>query len=180
MMNKTVSNFTIKKIVSGGQTGVDRAALDVAILLNVPHGGWCPKNRKAEDGLIPSHYNLKETPSEEYSERTTWNVRDSDGTLIIVKGDPIGGTLLTKEVAEQLKKPFLIFNVEKDKHIESVVNWININRIKILNIAGPRASQVTDIYSSSYQLLKQLFSHPSFRLDATTIDTNTSHQQCKL
>jgi hypothetical protein len=168
MMNKVVSNFIIKKIISGGQTGVDRAALDVAILLNIPHGGWCPKSRKAEDGVISPYYNLKETASEEYNERTAWNVSDSDGTLIIVKGKPIGGTLLTKNVAEQLKKPFFIFNLDKDNNIDSVINWINENKIKILNIAGPRASQVSDIYQSSYQLLKQLFCHPSFLLCATT------------
>lgn len=81
--------FSELKIVSGGQTGVDRAALDVALELGLPCGGWCPKGRKAEDGVIHSRYPLKETPSEEYNERTTWNVRDSDGTLIVSDAPPL-------------------------------------------------------------------------------------------
>ena len=82
----------LTRIVSGGQTGVDRAALDVALELSIPCGGWCPKGRKAEDGALPARYPLKETPSEEYAQRTTWNVRDSDGTLILTHGAPTGGT----------------------------------------------------------------------------------------
>src|SRR3954454_8651242 len=83
------------KIVSGGQTGVDRAALDVALALGIPCGGWCPKGRKAEDGPIEDRYPLSETPSSDYRQRTLWNIRDSDATLILTWGEPTGGTLLT-------------------------------------------------------------------------------------
>ena len=80
----------IARVVSGGQRGVDRAALDVAIELSIPHGGWCPAGRRAEDGRIPDHFQLQETPSRDYPQRTRWNVRDSDGTLILTRGEPTG------------------------------------------------------------------------------------------
>src|SRR3989442_2721366 len=83
------------EIVSGGQTGVDRAALDTALALGLPCGGWCPRGRRAEDGPLPTRYPLRETPSSSYPERTVWNVRDSDGTLILHRGRLSGGTALT-------------------------------------------------------------------------------------
>ncbi len=146
----------IKKIVSGGQTGVDRAALDSAIAQNIPHGGWCPKGRKAEDGIISSHYQLTETPTVEYEERTKLNVRDSDGTLILVKVPPIGGTLLTIEEAMKINKPLLVFDISKEKNIKIIVDWIKKHDIKILNIAGPRESQTNGIYDCSKNLLLEL------------------------
>ncbi|PSQ85488.1 MAG: molybdenum cofactor carrier, partial [Bacteroidetes bacterium QH_2_63_10] len=91
----------MRKIISGGQTGVDRAALDAALAFNVPVGGWCPKGRRAEDGQIPDRYPLEETPSEAYEQRTAWNVRDSDGTLIITDGSLEGGTALTMTEARR-------------------------------------------------------------------------------
>src|SRR5437660_8666127 len=96
------------KLISGGQTGVDRAALDVALELGLPCGGWCPRGRKAEDGVIPDRYPLAETPSPSYRQRTRWNVRDSDGTLILVRGRPTGGTALTLASARRLGKPVLV------------------------------------------------------------------------
>src|SRR5438445_1429872 len=96
-----------EKVISGGQTGVDRAALDVALELGVPAGGWCPKGRKAEDGSLAPRYPLTETPSEEYWQRTEWNVRDSDGTLVLTRGAPTEGTAYTIEVAKKLGKPCL-------------------------------------------------------------------------
>src|SRR5437870_6380616 len=94
----------LTKIISGGQTGVDRAALDVALELGLPCGGWCPKGRRAEDGPIPARYPLAETPWSGYPQRTLWNVRDSDGTLILVDGEPDRGTQLTIELAKRKKK----------------------------------------------------------------------------
>ena len=87
----------IKKIISGGQTGADRAALDVAIKLNIPHGGWVPKGRPAEDGPIHTKYQLKEMPTDSYSDRTEQNVADSDGTLIISHGELTGGSAFTRK-----------------------------------------------------------------------------------
>ena len=101
----------IERILSGGQTGVDRAALDVALELGLPCGGWCPKGRRAEDGPIPSHYPLTETPWDGYPQRTEWNVRDSDGTLILTEGEPDRGTALTRELAARHGKPCLVLDL---------------------------------------------------------------------
>ena len=87
------------KIISGGQTGADRAALDFAIDHGIEHGGWCPKGRWAEDGAIAERYPLKETPSADVAQRTEWNARDSDGTLVITEGAPVAGTALTKRAS---------------------------------------------------------------------------------
>ncbi len=148
----------IKKIVSGGQAGVDRAALDVAILLNIPHGGWCPKGRLAVDGPIAHRYQLKETPTSEYSERTAWNVRDSDATLILVRGEPKGGTQLTANVAAELKKPYLIVDLSNEQSINAIVEWIVANKINILNIAGPRATEDAEIYQLAYDAIQGFLS----------------------
>src|SRR4030042_3461464 len=96
----------IERIISGGQTGVDRAALDVAFELDIPCGGWCPKGRKAEEGPIDTRYPLQETVSVRYPIRTERNVRESDGTLILTWGKPSGGTALTIKFAQKNKKPF--------------------------------------------------------------------------
>src|SRR4030095_6805682 len=96
------------KIVSGGQTGADRAALDWAIEHGVPHRGWCPQGRRAEDGRIGPQYNLKETPESQYVQRTEWNVRDSDGTLLVTLDNRLsGGTKQTLQFARRYRKPCL-------------------------------------------------------------------------
>jgi hypothetical protein len=98
----------LPKILSGGQTGADRAALDWAINNGMPHGGWCPKGRRAEDGRVPERYCLEETPQTQYRQRTTWNVRDADATLIVtLTGDLAGGTLFTRQYAERIGRPCL-------------------------------------------------------------------------
>src|SRR5207302_8438813 len=99
------------RIISGGQTGVDRAALDVALELGLPCGGWCPRGRRAEDGPLDARYPLRETPWSGYPQRTGWNVRDSDGTLILTRGRPDRGTAYTAEVAGRLHKPCLILDL---------------------------------------------------------------------
>ncbi len=149
------------KIVSGGQTGVDRAALDAAIELGIPHGGWCPKGRLAEDGRIPDKYNLSETKTRKYPERTIMNIHDSDGTLIITRSEPTGGTLLTKNVAEKSKKPLLVITINKrvsQKKVVSILSWISENKIKVLNIAGPRESTTSGIYEVAKRLIKRFLS----------------------
>jgi hypothetical protein len=153
-------DFLIKKIISGGQTGVDRAALDIAIKLDIPYGGWCPAERWAEDAPIPMNYqNMTETPSSAPEERTEWNARDSDGTLIIVKEAPIGGTLYTIEMAKKHQKPYLVFNVSAEQKVDEIAEWIKTNSIQKLNVAGPRASQSTGIYNIAADLLEQMLNH---------------------
>ena len=149
----------IARLVSGGQSGVDRAALDVALELGVPCGGWCPKHRKAEDGPIPDRYPLKETPSSEYSQRTRWNVRDSDGTLILAWGEPAGGTLLTVDVCRSIGKPHLIIDLADGGNLTASVQatreWITANLGGgVLNVAGPRASEHPAVYEPARAFLR--------------------------
>jgi hypothetical protein len=148
----------IEKIVSGGQTGVDRAALDVARELGLPCGGWCPKGRKAEDGPIAHRYPLQETPSDDYVQRTVWNVRDSDGTLILTRGQPTEGTALTIEVAERQGKPHLVMDLHEQPDHSTVRAWITTHRIRVLNIAGPREEKSPGIYVQASQFLRRLLS----------------------
>jgi len=146
------------KIVSGGQTGVDRAALDIAIEQSMQHGGWCPRGRKAEDGTIDSRYKLMETESDDYLERTRRNIEDTDGTLILNTGTLKGGTALTRQFAEKMGKPCLVVDPQFTDTIEHVRQWIMENDIHTLNIAGPRSSKNKSIYQLSRHYLMQLFS----------------------
>jgi hypothetical protein len=146
-----------EKIISGGQTGVDRATLDVALELGIPCGGWCPKGRKAEDGPIPERYPLQETHSPNYSVRTEMNVRDSDGTLILTMGDISGGTALTLKAAKQFKKPYLIVDLSITFNPVSVVEWVIAYKIRVLNVAGPRESEAPGIYDKAFQFLRRIF-----------------------
>lgn len=148
---------TIKRVVSGGQTGVDRAALDVAQDLGIDAGGWCPAGRLAEDGTIPEHYPLIETPTPEYEERTQWNVRDSDGTIILTVGDPTGGTAQTIECALAAAKPYFVLDLETSSAVHTVVyDWLDANRIRTLNVAGPRESKTPGIYRLAQRYLRAL------------------------
>lgn len=149
----------IEKIISGGQTGVDRAALDVAIRFHIQCGGWCPKGRRAEDGVIPIKYPLKETRSEGYEERTKRNVDDSDGTLILAFGtDLTGGTNLTALYVTNIKKPLYQINMSQDVDVKKFWGWIEQNRIKTLNVAGPReVPPQKKIYTSASTILTKLF-----------------------
>lgn len=146
----------LTKIVSGGQTGVDRAALDVALELGLPCGGWCPKGRRAEDGPIPERYPLTETPWWGYPQRTEWNVRDSDGTLILLQGRPDRGTRLTIAIAERLGKPFLTIDLEGRPKAATVRTWMKANRVRILNVAGPRGSRHPGIHDRAMRFLRRL------------------------
>lgn len=152
--------MVIQKIISGGQTGVDRAALDVAIELKIPHGGWCPKGRLAELGIIiPKKYLLKETKTNNFEERTKLNIRDSDGTLILVPKTPVSitdGTVLTIEEVKTKNKPYLIIDLSAKTPNKTILKWLSNNNIKVLNIAGPRESQSPGIYAKSLKFLKQI------------------------
>jgi hypothetical protein len=143
-------------IVSGGQTGVDRAALDVAIALGVGHGGWCPEGRLSEDGTVPSRYNLRETDSNEYPVRTEQNVIDSDATLILYEGRLKGGTLLTRRICARLEKPHLIVRIDRDDPAVAR-SWLSKQRPTSLNVAGPRESTSPGIFHRSMEFLLQVF-----------------------
>jgi hypothetical protein len=130
----------IRKIVSGGQTGVDRGALDTAIALGIPHGGWCPKGRLAEDGRIPDRYRLTENTSSDYAVRTEQNVLESDGTLILCVGVPVEGTALTCRLARKHDKPCLVVDLAERSEPRATWEWIAAHGIAVLNVAGPRES----------------------------------------
>ena len=151
----------ISKIISGGQTGVDRAALDGAISLGLEHGGFCPKGRMAEDGIIPVEYKMDELDTEEYSVRTMKNVQCSDGTFILHQGEITGGTALTYEFCKIKKKPLLIINIldEFKKIRVNFSRWLETNTISILNIAGPRESKEHIYKSAKVILIKLLTDH---------------------
>ena len=151
-----LESVLLERIVSGGQTGVDRAALDVALECDIPCGGWCPKGRLAEDGPISDRYPLVETPKTDYSQRTKRNVRDSDGTLIVSIDELTGGTLLTKTIAQKQNKHFLVVNPQEPGNIDSIVRWLEENEIKILNVAGPRESGYPTITQKATKFLREL------------------------
>ncbi|MEO2026136.1 MAG: putative molybdenum carrier protein [Fuerstiella sp.] len=159
----------VTRIVSGGQTGVDRAALDAGLDAGIPVGGWCPRGRRSEAGPIPEHYPLKETPARTYAVRTEWNVRDSDGTLVIVLNEISSGTKLTLAAARGLGKPFKVVHLRPEDEpglfttenplndqIESVVEWLHALRIRVLNVAGPRGSSHKDVYSEALGFMSLL------------------------
>lgn len=152
----------LSKVISGGQTGVDRAALEVAVFLEIPHGGWCPKGRRAEDGPIPEAFELIETSSFNYAIRTEKNVVESDGTLILFRDVITRGTGLTVKFAKRHQRPYLCINLadiaEEDEDAsnaaaEEILNWLVKENINVLNIAGPRESTTPNINSQSHSLL---------------------------
>jgi len=154
----------VSRIVSGGQTGVDRAALDFAISRGIEHGGWVPRGRKAEDGPVPPSYNVAETKTRRYAERTRRNVLDSDGTLLIYEGRISGGTALTRLVALHAGKPYMAIDISKTEAAgaaKAIGQWIGRNNISFLNVAGPRESQRPGIYARARALLELLFSDPA-------------------
>lgn len=150
------AQLPITKIVSGGQTGVDRAALDAALALGIPCGGWCPKGRRAEDGIIPAHYPLTETTSKDYRVRTQRNVRDSDGTLILTRGPLSGGTALTRRLTKEAGKHCLVVDLAQRPRTSDVRAWVASNNVRILNVAGPRESNQPRIYLQAKKLLRRL------------------------
>ncbi|MGD9366978.1 MAG: putative molybdenum carrier protein [Desulfobacteraceae bacterium] len=150
----------LKKIISGGQTGVDRAALDAAIRLGIPHGGWIPKGRLTEEGPLPDTYQLEEMDTESYADRTEKNVVDADGTLIISRGTPTGGTDFTRKMA--LKHGKQMLHIDLSLHgnpldaASLVSSWLKMNNIEILNVAGPRASKDANIYVETLAILSRI------------------------
>lgn len=143
------------KIISGGQTGVDRAALDVALNMGIPVGGWCPRGRWAEDGPIPERYPLVETRSRDVNVRTQRNVECSTATLVLTRGSPMGGTRFTVEFAQTLRRPLLVVDLSQDGSdpVDQIAHWIEEVRPAVLNVAGPRESGAPGISQQAAQVL---------------------------
>jgi hypothetical protein len=155
-----LSATALSKILSGAQTGADRAALDWAIFHDIPHGGWCPKGRKAEDGVIPPQYQLSETPSASYLQRTEWNVRDSDGTVIFtIAATLAGGSKRTAEFAAKHGKPWLHISYagSYERPGERLAAFVREHSIKTLNVAGSRGSKEPRVASFVKQTLEEAF-----------------------
>ena len=149
----------IRKIISGGQTGADQAALDAAIKLGIPHGGWIPKGRLTENGPLPDKYKLTEMPSTAYVLRTEQNVVDSSGTLIISHGKLTDGSDYTRKMAVKHHRPWLHVDLNKTpafKAVTLICSWIDENAIEILNVAGPRASKDDQIYPAVLKLIESV------------------------
>jgi Circularly permutated YpsA SLOG family len=150
----------IDKIVSGGQTGADRAALDWALRHEVECGGWCPKGRRAEDAAIHLRYPLKETSSASYLQRTEWNVRDSDGTVLFSIAPVLsGGSKRTVEFARKHKKPWLHVYRDQKAAAEQLRRFVEENGVKVLNVADPRASKEPDVGEFVMAVLDAAFGH---------------------
>ncbi len=144
-------------IISGGQSGTDRAALDFALQHKISCGGWCPRGRMAEDGVIPDRYPLKESEIENPEHRTRKNVDESDGTLIIFQDEMDGGTLYTLQYAKKQLNPVCIIKKETGVNKSEFRLWMEINKIKVLNVAGPRESNSGGIYEFTLGVLEELF-----------------------
>lgn len=148
----------IRKIVSGGQTGVDRGALDAAIELGLEHGGFCPQGRLAEDGVIPARYELEETDSTSYPHRTRLNVQHSDATLLLTpERRPRGGTRLTAKMAHERGKPWFAADPTREEHADKVASWLVKTDPDVLNVAGPRESKCPGIQGRTTAFLRMVF-----------------------
>lgn len=146
----------LKKIISGGQTGADRAGLDAAIRYNIPHGGAIPKGRRTEEGVLPEHYSLMELQSTSYPVRTEQNVVDSDATVIFSHGPLSKGSLLTQKTAILHNRPVLHLDlrlVDVKRAASLLVDFVRTQNVETLNIAGPRASGDPYIYSATLSVL---------------------------
>jgi Circularly permutated YpsA SLOG family len=154
--DETLEIYRPLVIVSGGQTGVDRAALDVAIELNIAHGGWCPRGRLAEDGRIDPKYQLTETTEATYPARTERNIIDSDATLILRGSQVSRGTALTIRLCREHGKPYLSVSLNRAK-LAKIQDWLAQHRPARLNIAGPRESSQSGAYEQSKRILKAIF-----------------------
>lgn len=156
----------LEKIISGGQTGVDQAALVVAVANNFPYGGWIPKNRETEHGPLDKRFQMEETPLHDHTQRTEWNVRDSSGTAIFsLIPDLEGGTLKTLQYVLLYQRPLLHLIVESkaldEDNIQALRLFIEANHIRSLNVAGPRESDAPGIFERVKSILtRALFPEP--------------------
>ncbi|HEU5055839.1 MAG TPA: putative molybdenum carrier protein [Kofleriaceae bacterium] len=144
----------VRRIISGGQTGADRGALDAAIELGIEHGGHCPAGRRAEDGRIPERFRLVETTSADYAVRTERNVLDADATLLVTRGTPTGGSALTAALARKHDRPLLHLDLARESEpVAAVREWLAARAIGCLNVAGPRESSCPGIAQDVRALL---------------------------
>jgi hypothetical protein len=154
--------MVIKRIISGAQTGADRAALDAALALGLPMGGWVPRGRRAEDGPVPDRYpNLRETDTDDYETRTRWNVRDADATLILSHGPLTGGSKFTEDIARSLGKPVRHVDLDAtsiDDAVSEIRAWLATVEGETLNVAGPRASNDPEIYEKTREIMMAVLS----------------------
>lgn len=151
--------MTLRKIVSGGQTGVDRGALDAALAAGFPCGGWAPAGRIAEDGPIDARYPLKELADAGYEERTLRNVLESDGTAILYHGELEGGTRLTAQCCQEHRKPCELLNAGRlspEQAARELIAFVAGNGISVLNIAGPRASKWPGAHEYAREAVRHL------------------------
>lgn len=163
------------RVISGGQTGVDRAALDAARRCGIGIGGYCPKGRRAEDGTIPAHYPLTELRSADYPIRTRRNAAAADATLILTRGPLSGGSAYTARVARQLKKPLLVIDLDARPRGAPVRAWLDASSVHVLNVAGPRESKAPGIYRQAHRFLLALWAeHASARRVAKPAATRRS------
>ena len=150
----------LAKIVSGGQTGVDRGALEGALALGIAHGGYCPLGRRAEDGRIPEQFQLTETSTDKYPQRTALNVKSSDGTLLLVRGracfEKSRGTQLTLELCVKYERPWWVADPRRESHADKVALWVVENGINVLNVAGPRESRYPGISNETKSFMRMV------------------------
>ena len=151
-------SIVVRKIISGGQTGVDRGALDAAIELGLEHGGWCPMGRLAEDGFIPTRYALRQTDTDKYSDRTERNLLEADGTLIFYRRELSGGTDLTRLLCQRHRRPLLLVDLARGSDAAKsdaakIQTWFTDQQIVTLNVAGPRESTSPGIAAAAKQAL---------------------------
>ena len=157
------------KLLSGGQSGVDRAALDVAVAQGIPYGGWCPKGGWAEDfpsppGLLAKYPKLTETPLADPAQRTEWNVRDADACLIVIDASGLQasqGTLLAQDLALRYRKPLLVANLSDPDSLERAALWLRVQQARAgdtlkLAIGGPRESEAPGVYARAFSFLGAL------------------------
>lgn len=171
--------MTLRRIVAGGQTGVDRGALDAALAAGVSCGGWCPAGRRAEDGVIPAQYLLRETESTGYAERTRRNVQDSDGTLVVTFGPATGGTALTVQQCGRLGRPALVVDatsVAGADAADMAARFVREHALRVLNVAGPRASEAPDASRYAYAVIEMLLaaSQADSRNSPVSADSDSS------
>ncbi|RNC80104.1 MAG: molybdenum cofactor carrier [Balneola sp.] len=155
----------IKRVLSGGQTGTDQAALQAAIDIGIEHGGWCPPGRISEEGKIPEHFNLTETPEDKdssapkipCSQRTIWNVRDADATIIFLPDKRFDiGTHLSIHASKKMNKNFLVVDPYQSNTLKQIKKWLNSLDGDILNVSGPKESKYPGIYKKIYSVIKEV------------------------